>query len=79
MILFSQDWAKYPKAIADFNTTNKSFLKIAALYKSMEVDNHVFMLALHDPSLVGVDPHKIENLSHEQIIRIATECRVNPW
>ena len=79
MILFSQDWAKYPKAIADFNTTNKSFLKLAALYKSMGVSNHAFLLALHDPSLVGVDPHDYENLTHEQIIRIATECHVNPW
>lgn len=79
MILFKSDWAKYPKAIADFQTTNRSFIKLAALYKSMGIENHAFLLSLHDPSLQGVNPFDYENLSHEQIIRIATECRVNPW
>lgn len=45
----------------------------------MGVHNHAFLLALHDRTLVGVDPFDYENLSHEKIVRIATECRVNPW
>lgn len=79
MILFLSDWAKYPNAIADFETKNKSFLKISALFKAMGLKNHTFMLALHDKELIGVDPHNYEKLTHNQIIRIATECRVNPW
>ena len=79
MILFRSDWLKYPYAIADFQTKNKSFIKMAALLKAMGVKNHTFLLALHDKTLVGVDPFDYANLTHEKIIRIATECRVNPW
>lgn len=79
MILFAKDWQKYPNAIPNFETTNKSFLELAALYKAMGLRNHTFLLALHDRTLVGVDPFDYENLTHEMIIRIVTECRVNPW
>ena len=36
MILFYNDWQKYPNAIVDVDTPNKSFLKIASIYKKME-------------------------------------------
>lgn len=79
MILYRSDWMKYPNAIPDFQTKNKSFIEMAALLKAMGVKNHTFLLALHDRTLVGVDPFDYANLTHEKIIRIATECRVNPW
>ena len=38
MILFKEDWMKYPKAIADVNTKNQSFVRISALYRDMGID-----------------------------------------
>jgi len=78
MILFLEDWQKYPTAIVDTKTTNKSFVRLAGLYKSMGVVNHSFILALHDPELQGVDPYD-PNLSQEMIGRIVVECKINPW
>ena len=79
MILFGSDWARYPHARPNFETTNVSWVKLAALYKAMGVKNHTFHLALHDQSLRNVNPFDYANLTQEKIIRIAAECRVNPW
>lgn len=78
MILFYDDWKKYPNAIIDYNTPNKSFLRLAGLYKSMGIKNHAFILQLHNPLLQGVDPFDL-NLSIEQMAMIAEECQVNPF
>lgn len=79
MILFEEDWAKYPDAIADFKTKNTSFLRMAGVYRSMGISNHTFMLALHNPLLQGVDPFDYENLTDELKLMIAAECKENPW
>lgn len=78
MILFSKDWARYPTAIADDQTTNKHFLRTAALFKSMGIKNYDFILALHNQSLQGVDPFS-ESLTAEQKLAIQLECEWNPW
>jgi len=78
MILFFEDWEKYPNAIIDVKTSNKSFLRLAGLYKSMKVVNHGFLLALHDPDLQGVDPFD-PDISDDMIAKIVIECKVNPW
>lgn len=78
MILFLQDWAKYPTAVVHTETVNKSFLHIAQLYKEMGVKNHAFLLALHNPDLKYIDPHS-DDLSAEEIAMIAEEVSVNPW
>lgn len=78
MILFLKDWEKYPGAIVDLSTENKSFVRLAGLYKKMGIKNHSFLLALHNPDLRGVDPHS-ENLTEEQMIAIANEIHHNPW
>jgi hypothetical protein len=78
MILFESDWLKYPRAIVDTQTTNDSFIRIARLYKSMGVKNHLFPLALLQPELQGVDPHS-PNLTMEQKAMIALECKHNIW
>jgi len=78
MILFEEDWAKYPSAIIDINTKNKSFVRLAAVYKSMGIKNHAFLLALINPSLQGVDPYD-PDLTEEQITAISVECKINPW
>lgn len=78
MILYKEDWAKYPEAIPDYQTGNKSFLRLAGIYKSMGIDNCEYMLALHDRELVGIDPRS-EKLTFDQILRISTEVKINPW
>lgn len=79
MILFLKDWKeKHPNAIIDYNTPNKSFLRLAGLYKSMGIKNHAFLLQLHNPLLVGVDPFD-PKLTIEQMAMIAEECQVNPF
>lgn len=77
-ILFAEDWQKHERAIVDLNTSNKSFVRLAQLYRSMGVKNHAFVLALHNPDLVGVDPHS-KNLTPQQIGFIIAECFENPW
>lgn len=76
MILFKQDWKYHPNAIADVNTSNKSFIRLSALYRDMGVENHTFLLALHNPELIGIDPHS-PDLTIEQIGLITAECKEN--
>lgn len=78
MILFKKDWDLYPRAIADLQTKNRSFVDMAILFKKMGVENHLWPLALHDPSLQGVDPHS-KHLTPDQMLAVALECKVNPW
>lgn len=78
MILFLDDWLKYPRAIVHRNTKNKSFLQIAEKLKKMGVKNYFFMLALMQPELEFVDPHD-PNLDEETKSRVALECKYNPW
>lgn len=78
MILFKEDWDYYPSATPHFETTNKSFLKLAKLYSEMGVDNNLFLLALLHDELRYVDPFSPE-LSEDQKTKIIVECRYNPW
>lgn len=77
-ILFMDDWKKYPSAIVDVDTKNKSYLRLALLYRSLGVKNHAFLLALVNPILKGVDPHGV-GLTESTKALIALECAVNPW
>ena len=78
MILFKDDWHKYPEAIADIETNNKSFVRFSGLLKSMGIKNHLFPLALHNKKLQGVDPYD-KNLTAEQIKDIIVEVKINFW
>ena len=78
MILFLEDWAKYPTAIPNVKTTNKSWLRLAGLLKSMGVKNHAFPLALHNPDLIGIDPYS-KTLTRSQMLNIVMEAGENPW
>lgn len=78
MILFKDDWYKYPNAIIDTETKNRSFVRLSALYREMNISNHGFILQLHDPSLQGVDPHD-PDLPVEVMLKIALECKINPF
>lgn len=78
MILFKQDWELHPTAIPDLSTMNKSWLRLAGLYKSMGISNHGFLLALHNPAIQGIDPYD-PDLTQEEILAISVECKENPW
>lgn len=78
MILFLQDWKKFPRAVVDIHTRNKSWLRLAGLLKSMGIKNHGFILALHNPDLAGIDPHD-PTISDDTRKAIAIESAINPW
>lgn len=78
MILFKEDWLKYPTAIIDTQTTNRTALEMAVKLKMMGVSNNAFFLALHNPALQGVDPYS-PNLTLQQMAAIGIECKINPW
>ncbi len=78
IILFNDDWSRFPTAIPHTTTRNKSFLDLAALYKKMGIKNYYFHLALLQPALADVDPFR-EDLTEEQHAMIKLECIYNPW
>lgn len=78
MILFLEDWKKYPTAIVHTSTKNRSWVRLAHLYKQMGIRNHAFPLALINPELEDIDPHD-PLLTREQILAIGFEISINPW
>jgi hypothetical protein len=78
MILFANDWNAYPTAIADTQTTNVSWVRLASVLKTMGIKNYDFHLALLQPELQGVDPYSL-NLTADQQTKIALEIEYNPW
>ncbi|MNU19634.1 hypothetical protein D3C71_78660 [compost metagenome] len=78
MILFQRDWSKFPTAQPDLSTTNRSWVRLASVYREMGIKNHAFILALVNPTLKGVDPYA-PNLTEHEELAIALECKVNPW
>lgn len=77
-ILFESDWQKYPNAVVHTQTFNESFVRLAALYRDMGVKNHSFLLALHNPALIGINPHD-PTLSLDEMAMVAVECKENFW
>lgn len=78
MILLKSDWNRFPSALPDFNTTNRSFLVYAEKLRIMGIENYLFCLALLNPNLQGVDPFD-PNLTKETKALIYTECKFNFW
>ena len=78
MVLYLQDWFRYPGAKPNYDTKNESYLKLAGTYYAMGVKNYAFMLALHDQSLKDVDPFS-PFLTELEMVKIAIECKINPW
>lgn len=77
-ILFQEDWLKYPGAIIDTQTTNKSFVRLASLYREMGIKNNSFMLALINKDLQGIDPFD-PTLTLQTQLAIVYECKINAW
>lgn len=78
MILFIDDWLLYPTSIVHTKTKNESWVRQAAVYRSMGIKNHAFLLALVNPLLENIDPHD-PNLTREQMDMVVAECFINPW
>lgn len=78
MILYLDQWRHYNSAVVHWETTNKSYLDLAAKYKLAGIENNFFFLALHNPRLKDVDPHS-ENLTLREKAMVGIECRQNPW
>ena len=78
MILYAEDWSRYPGSKPNYDTKNESYLKLAGTYYAMGVKNYAFMLALHDQSLKDVDPFS-PFLTELEMVKIGIECKINPW
>ncbi len=78
MVLYLEDWLRYPSAKPNYETKNESYLKLAGTYYAMGIKNYAFMLALHDQSLKDVDPYS-PFLTELEMVKIAIECKINPW
>lgn len=76
-VRFLKDFYKY-QASPDLTTRNKSFIRTAEVFRQQGVKNYYFLLQLNNRALVGVDPFS-EELTNEQRLMIAEECRVNFW
>lgn len=77
-ILFKEDWLRYPTAIMDDQTKNRSAVELAAKLRVMGIENYGFFLALHNPALQGIDPFS-PLLSPRTMAEIAIEIKNNPW
>ena len=58
MVLFSEDWDKYPHYTVDLQCRNPHFLRYCSTLKAMGIKNHHFPLQLHDRDLLGVNPRE---------------------
>lgn len=77
MILYEEDF-EMEGAIVDTLTSNTSFVRMHVMLVNMGIKNNKFFLALYDTNLIGVDPFS-PDLTDEQKIRIAVECKRNYW
>ena len=78
MILFQEDFDRYPKSIIDTNCANQSFVRYSALLKHMGVKNHLWPLVLLNGDLRGIDPFE-PGLSQNDIMMLTVEFKLNPW
>lgn len=68
----------------DMGTPNVSFLQVANDLQTLGVEHWYFLLEIKDVSLINVNPHAVDKDGHstntkEEVERINTECRFNPW
>lgn len=81
-VLHSADWSvpdpqgRLP--VVHTETKNSSFRSMVLKLDRMGIKNNLFYLALYNQSLRNVDPHD-PNLTYEQKLAVAYECRHNIW
>lgn len=77
--------ARIGKKLYDIQTKNRSFLQVAMDLKKLGIKNYYFMLEIYDISLLNIDPFACDpktgktTLTQDQVQRIVTECKINPW
>lgn len=76
-VRFLKDFSRY-KAGIHRNTSNKTFLRTAELFREMGIKNYYFLLQLNNPLLEDVDPWD-PNLSDEIQLMILQEAQENVW
>ena len=76
-ILYHEDWDRFPSAIADIDSKNESWVKMAYKFDAMGITNCWWHLALLQPELQGVNPLS-NDLTPDQRIMILNECEWNP-
>lgn len=77
--LFLNDYCHLGEEHFEFDTKNKSFIKMYYILKKMGINNNKFHLLLFDTSLRGIDPFNLPNDDIELKLRIIHECKINPW
>lgn len=76
-VRFLKDFSRF-KAGIHRNTSNKTFLRTAELFREMGVKNYYFLLQLNNPLLEDVDPWD-PNLTDEIQLMILQEAQENVW
>jgi len=79
MILYEHEYALLSPEHFDYDTQNKSFIRMYSVLKRMGIQNNKFFLVLLDTELKGIDPHNLKDDSMELKLRIGRECKTNPW
>lgn len=76
-VRFLKDFSRFGAGI-HLETTNKSFLRTAELFRQMGIKNYFFMLQLNNPLLKEVDPWD-DDLTDEQKFMVLEESQSNVW
>lgn len=62
----------------ELNCKNESFVKMHNILESKGIKNNLFMLAIYNKDLIGIDPYD-SNLTDDQKRDIIDECKINIW
>lgn len=76
-VRFLKDFSRYGAGVHT-ETTNKSFLRTAELFRQMGIKNYYFLLQINNPLIKDLDPWS-EDLTDEQRMMILNECNENIW
>lgn len=78
MVMFAEDWDKYPHYTVETKCPNPYFLRFCSTLKAMGVKNHHWPLQLHDRDLIGVNP-RASDLPADIRDKVVAECHGNFW
>ena len=67
------------KVNIDYESPNKSFVRICEIFKQMGVKNYLFPLTLYDSDLIGYDVHNPKDPSVELKLKVIKEAKINKW
>ena len=76
-VRFLKDFSRYGAGVHK-ETSNKSFLRTAELFRQMGIKNYYFLLQINNPLIKDLDPWS-EDLTDEQRLMILNECNENIW